>query len=172
MPKLLCSPKFLPENKIPTLTFECNSAGQSINVFELGARCFFCFCNTVSLSHQDLWHMWKIFWMCFLLWEWPLFNDAVNFSPTVSVAHWPYWFFLCPVGVCFKVVWFAQIPIGCRWPQLGGADYNQVLSNCWTPHEQGWALTGSTGATGGQEPPGGGGTHISLRTFPQRVATY
>ena len=81
-------------------------------------------------------------------------------------------FFLCPAGVCFKVVWFAQIPIGCRWPQLGGADYNQVLSNCWSPHEQGWALTGSTGATGGQEPPGGGGTHISLRTFPQRVATY
>ena len=149
------------------------TAGQSvIDNLELGARLSFCFCNTVSLSHQDLWHMWKIFWMCFLFWEWPFSMMLSTFPPLClsPIDHTD--FFLCPAGVCFKVVWFAQIPIGCRWPQLGGADYNQVLSNCWSPHEQGWALTGSTGATGGQEPPGGGGTHISLRTFPQRVATY
>ena len=56
-----------------------------------------------------------------------MFNDAINFSPTVSVAHRPLLIvFLCPAGVCFKVVWFAQIPIGCRGLPLGGVDLDWV----------------------------------------------
>ena len=58
------------------------TAGQSvIDNLELGARLSFCFCNTVSLSHQDLWHMWKIFWMCFLFWEWPFSMMLSTFPP-------------------------------------------------------------------------------------------
>ena len=108
-----------------------------------------------------------------------MFN-AINFSPTVSVAHRPLLIvFLCPAGVCFKVVWFAQIPIGCRGLPLGGVDLDWVAlitTGCCQTVDLLMSKVGpSLDPLEQQEAknqPGGGGTHISLRTFPQRVATY
>ena len=63
------------------------TAGQSvINNLELGARLSFCLCNMVSLSSGPVTYVEDILDVFSLL-RMAIFNDAINFPPTVSVAH-------------------------------------------------------------------------------------